>query len=427
MTFSVAAVDREPPWRVFIYCLCGRSWHSGAVSVFTHVTVVPAPRYWRVTNVGAGVSGLWWVSDILRGMSLEGLVAQVGQVLGDARGLYGAAPQGGGWSSTQALSAGRDGIAAAGGVVAGWGGAASSTYLAASGGRVLALDNVIGADGATGPGFGGAADTSQYGRNGMTGVVDDTRRGVAAIAPSTDTPAGKRQLVDHLQSELDRAKSLLKVSEQRNVMLAQLIRGGAGGYGGAGSRMGGGGMSPMMGGMPGMGAMSPMSLGGGMGSIPNLSSLSSLLGDGRRGRDRAARPGLTLHPPVPTGSGADAFRAAIRRGLTIKGITDPLARANWEAGMMVVGDRESDFNNTAVNGEDRNAGEGNHSAGILQFTRTTFEAYHEPGTSADRGDNVAQVCAFVNYAMGHYGVSADGSDLAAKIQQVDPTRPAKGY
>jgi hypothetical protein len=32
-------------------------------------------------------------------------------------------------------------------VVAGWGGAASSTHLAASGGRVLALDNVIGADG----------------------------------------------------------------------------------------------------------------------------------------------------------------------------------------------------------------------------------------------------------------------------------------
>jgi hypothetical protein len=354
-------------------------------------------------------------------MSLDGLVAQVGGVLGDARGVYGSAPQGGGWSSTQALSAGRDGIAEAGGVVAGWGGAASSTHLAASGGRVLVLDNVIGADGATGSGFGGVADASQSGRNGMTGVVDDTRRGVAAIAPSTDTAAGKRQLVDHLQLELDRAKSVLKVSEQRNVMLAQLIRGGAAGYGGAGSRMGGG-MSPMMGGM------SPMSLGaGGLGGIPNLSSLSSLLGDGRRGRDRAPRPGLTLHPPVPTGPGADAFRAAIRRGLTIKGITDPVARANWEAGMMVVGDRESDFNNTAVNGEDRNAKEGNHSAGTLQFTQTTFAAYHEPGTSADRSDNVAQVCAFVNYAMHHYGVSADGSDLAAKIQQADPTRPAKGY
>ena len=67
--------------------------------------------------------------------------------------------------------------------------------------------------------------------------------------PVPTLAAGKRQLVDHLQLELDRAKSLLKVSEQRNVMLAQLIRGGAAGYGGAGSRMGGG-MSPMMGGCP---------------------------------------------------------------------------------------------------------------------------------------------------------------------------------
>jgi peptidoglycan DL-endopeptidase CwlO len=104
----------------------------------------------------------------------------------------GAAPQCGGWSSTWALSAGRDVIATAVGVVAVWGGAASSAHPASSGGRVLALDNVIGADGVTGSGFGGAADASQPGRSGMTGVVDDTRRGVAAIAPSTDTAAGKR-------------------------------------------------------------------------------------------------------------------------------------------------------------------------------------------------------------------------------------------
>jgi hypothetical protein len=248
-------------------------------------------------------------------MSLDGLVAQVGQVLGDARSLYGAAPQGGGWSSTQALSAGRDGIATAGGVVAGWGGAASSTHLAASGGRVLALDNVIGADGATGSGFGGAADTSQSGRNGMTGVVDDTRRGVAAIAPSTDTPAGKRQLVDHLQSELDRAKSLLKVSEQRNVMLAQLIRGGAGGYGGAGSRMGGGGMSPMMGG--GMGGMSPMSLGGGgMPGIPNLSALTGLAG---RARQSGGPGGFPAAPGARTVGGGPLAQMAVKAALTKQG------------------------------------------------------------------------------------------------------------
>ena len=205
----------------------------------------------------------------------------------------------------------------AGGVVAGWGGAASSTHLAASGGRVLALDNVIGADGATGSGFGGAADTSQSGRNGMTGVVDDTRRGVAAIAPSTDTAAGKRQLVDHLQSELDRAKSLLKVSEQRNVMLAQLIRGGAGGYGGAGSRMGGG-MSPMMGG--GMGGMSPMSLGGGgLGGIPNLSALTGLAGPARLsgGPGSPSRTRCALGWWWPAGSDGGQGRA-VQAGHTVR-------------------------------------------------------------------------------------------------------------
>ena len=234
--------------------------------------------------------------------------------------------------------------------------------------------------------------------------------------------------MDHLQSQLDRAKALLKVSEQRNVMLAQMIRGGAAGYRG-GSPMAGA-MPPMMGG--GMGATSSTSPAGGMspmGGIPNLSALSSLIdGGGRRGGSSSpGGNGLNLHSPVHNGPGADAFRAAVRRGLDIKGITEPVARANWETGIMVVGDRESDYDNTDVNSEDSNAAAGNHSAGTLQFTRTTFEAYHESGTSTDRRDNVAQVCAFINYAMGRYGVSADGSDLADKIQQADPTRPPKGY
>ena len=94
---------------------------------------------------------------------------------------------------------------------------------------------------------------------------------------------------------------------------------------------------------------------------------------------------------------------------------------------MLVGDRESDFRNTAENHEDKNARTGQASAGTLQFVPGTFAQYHEPGTVMDRADNVAEVCAFINYATGHYGVLADGSDLAAKIQQADPTRPPKGY
>jgi SLT domain-containing protein len=148
---------------------------------------------------------------------------------------------------------------------------------------------------------------------------------------------------------------------------------------------------------------------------------------GRTNRGHARSAGLTLHPATYNKPGAEAFRAAVQRGLDLKGITDPVARANWEAGIMLVGDRESDFRNTAENHNDSNARVGQASAGTLQFIPGTFAHYHEPGTAMDRSDNVAQVCAFINYATGHYGVSADGSDLAAKIQQADPTRPPKGY
>ncbi|MDO3240988.1 transglycosylase SLT domain-containing protein [Mycobacteroides abscessus subsp. abscessus] len=361
-------------------------------------------------------------------MSLDALVAEAGQVLGDARKMFGPAPTAGGWSSTPALSAGKDSLAQAGGVLAGWGGASATTHLSASGGRVVALDNVIGADRGTAPGFTGAAQTSQSGGGGMDDVNADTRRGVAAIAPSTDTPAGKTQLVNHLQSQLDRAKALLKVSESRNVMLANAIRGAAGGYGG-GMPMGGGMGGPMGGGMPmgggGMGGGGLPGLGG-AGLIPNLSAFTRN-SSSRRGTSSSSASGLNLRTPVPSGPGAEAFRAAVRHALDIKGITNPRARAYWENGMMVVADRESDFNNRAVNNSDSNAQNGDPSAGTLQFIKATFDAYHEPGTSTDRSDNVAQAAAFINYAMGRYGVSPDGHDLAAKIQQADPTRPPKGY
>jgi cell wall-associated NlpC family hydrolase len=177
------------------------------------------------------------------------------------------------------------------------------------------LDNVIGADGATAAGFGGTADVSQSGRNGMTGVVDDTQRGVAAIAPSTDTAAGRRQLVDHLQLELNRAKSLFKMSEQRNVMLARLIRGGAGGYGAVGSRMGGGAMAPMMGGMPGTGGTSPIGLGG-TPSIPNLSALTGLAG---RARQSGSPGGYSAAPGARSVGGGPLAQIAVKAALSKQG------------------------------------------------------------------------------------------------------------
>ena len=53
----------------------------------------------------------------------------------------------------------------------------------------------------TGPGLTATAGTAAQGRGGMDTVLSDTCAGVvAALAPSTDTPAGKHQLVEHLQA-----------------------------------------------------------------------------------------------------------------------------------------------------------------------------------------------------------------------------------
>ncbi|MGO8771465.1 MAG: transglycosylase [Mycobacterium sp.] len=126
-------------------------------------------------------------------------------------------------------------------------------------------------------------------------------------------------------------------------------------------------------------------------------------------------------------TGRAAVLAAIRKALTIKGIHDPAARTRWERGMDLVARRESDYNAGAVNGGDGNAARGTPSKGAWQFIAPTFAAYHEPGTSHNIHDLVAQACAFINYARGRYGVAADASNLADRIQQADPRRSPKGY
>ncbi|ASW87971.1 transglycosylase [Mycobacterium intracellulare] len=126
-------------------------------------------------------------------------------------------------------------------------------------------------------------------------------------------------------------------------------------------------------------------------------------------------------------SGRQAVLAAIRKALDIKGIHDPAARARWERGMDLVARRESNYNANAINNWDSNAARGTPSKGAFQFIAPTFAAYHQPGTSRDIHNLVAQACAFINYTMGRYGVAVDASNLADRIQQADPRRSPKGY
>lgn len=127
------------------------------------------------------------------------------------------------------------------------------------------------------------------------------------------------------------------------------------------------------------------------------------------------------------GTGRAAVQVAIGKALDIKGIHDPVARARWRRGMDLVARRESGYDAGAVNDWDLNAANGTPSRGAWQFIAPTFMAYHEPGTSTDMHDLVAQACAFINYARARYGVAADASNLADRIQQADPRRSSRGY
>lgn len=108
---------------------------------------------------------------------------------------------------------------------------------------------------------------------------------------------------------------------------------------------------------------------------------------------------------------------------------------HWVPGIMHAAKNESSYNFNAVNTWDSNATgpnvsdghRANCSRGLLQCIPTTFAAYHQPGTSHNIYDGVANICAAMNYVMDHYGVRRDGSNLAGRVQQYDPNRDAKGY
>lgn len=134
--------------------------------------------------------------------------------------------------------------------------------------------------------------------------------------------------------------------------------------------------------------------------------------------------------------GRDFAEETIRAGLKHMGL--PISTA-WINGYLTMAVRESSYNPNAVNTTDSNAinppgysnaSDGNPfqcSRGMWQCIPQTFAAYHHAGTSLSIYDPVASFCASVNYVRSRYGVNADGSNLAQKVQQADPTRPPRGY
>ncbi|QFS94764.1 hypothetical protein FIV07_28715 (plasmid) [Mycobacterium sp. THAF192] len=383
-------------------------------------------------------------------MSLQGLVDATASALGGARELYGPAASASGLPSTSGLQSLRTDLRVSVDTVpATWSGRGGEGYKLTGGNGVVALDNVIGADRGVGPQVVAASNESRDGRSGMNGVVSDTRSGVNAIAPSTDTPAGKQVLVNHLEGQLDRAKALLTKSEQRGQMLATMIRSAGSGYGspqmGGGMPMGGGtGMGG--GGMGGGGAMSPLgslsALSGLTGKIPGLSGSSS---PRRAAATRGAAPASSA-AKIPVGDvsfagrgtfpkGPAAMSEAINAALDARGVTDPAARKRWHDGYMTLTGRESGHNGNVVNVSDSNAhgaqmsdgAPANSSRGPAQCIPTTFAAYHQPGTSTSIYEPVANIAASMNYVMDRYGVNPDGSNLASRVAQSNASASPRGY
>lgn len=183
--------------------------------------------------------------------------------------------------------------------------------------------------------------------------------------------------------------------------------------------------------------------------VPGALTLSKLGHDtGKFLVDSTGRP---VPPPHPTGhseqpialsavtyghvADASLSRDILPQVFQIMGITNAQAQLNWERGILTAALRESSYNLNAINTTDLNAhgptvADGHPefcSRGVLQCIPPTFADHHESGTSNDIYDGVANVCAAMNYVMHQYGVSRDGHDLAAKVEQFDPNRAPRGY
>ncbi|MGA8547040.1 MAG: transglycosylase [Mycobacterium sp.] len=128
-------------------------------------------------------------------------------------------------------------------------------------------------------------------------------------------------------------------------------------------------------------------------------------------------------------------RQRIAAALDHLGITDPAARRKWIRGYETLIDRESGGRPSVVASEPAATpgaiqpdGRGlGFARGVAQTIPATFARYHQPGTSTNIYDPVANICASMNYVIHRYGVSRDGHNLAAMVQQADAHRAPKGY
>jgi SLT domain-containing protein/phage-related protein len=92
---------------------------------------------------------------------------------------------------------------------------------------------------------------------------------------------------------------------------------------------------------------------------------------------------------------------------------------SWLAGYYTLINRESGWNPGAVNNWDSNAAKGTPSMGLTQTIRPTFERFRDKTLNSNIFDPLSNIVASANYVMARYG--------PVLIQQMDPSKPPKGY
>ncbi len=376
-----------------------------------------------------------------------------------------------------AAGSGTGGAASPAGRGAAGSGAAADGFLGESAvidGHVAALGEH---DGAAAAQTHGALAAAGVGRQQMDAVIDAAVADVAAMGMSTGTPQGKRALVAAIRRRLDETQATVRAADADAQTRAAGANVAAAGYDGLGRGISPAGVPmptstpPMMGGMPAMGGMPMMGGGGippmmgggggmaggnGAGPLSGLVSLAAAqphsteqfgADDGQGAADSMPPRRSPVGSPlaaIDTGDvrfermglpgGRHAYRQYISQALDVMGITDPGARANWTRGLEVGLSRESAFNADAVNRWDSNArgaimadgAPAQSSRGGLQTIPTTFAAHHQPGTTTNIYDPVANTAAAMNYLMRRYHVSRDGSNLSA-VPQFNPNHQPQGY
>ena len=304
----------------------------------------------------------------------------------------------------------------------------------------------------------------------MTAIIDQAVVDVQSMGLATNTPEGKRALITAIMQRLEETRGTADAgtahagthaaSTSANVAgyndIGGVPRGPSplAGFGGAMPGMGGG----MPGGMPGMGGGGMPGMGGLSALGQPLSALSGLASPAGQtitraaasGRDSGSGSGRNVSSAGPISVkdvryvrekfavGREAYKRYVAEALDVMGITDPQARENWSRGLMTAAARESSFNPLAVNTDksdynvQTSTGSGpdgfpnKASRGGLQTIPTTFAAYHQPGTSTNLYDPVANISAAMNYVMDRYDVSRDGSNVT-KVPQFNPRSTGGGY